>query len=210
MYIFLLQHDGRPALQGCHAVCLSGSFPCAVVSGIIREDVFPEGRVVLGKLRNQRRRGSCLPVPGNPPCKREKGDAGGKLCFKTPQIPFFHPLRRFVDRELKNKKAAASDCLHAPLIVFTSSARPSLLAVIKSACWRGIGLNCKAGAWKSLGRPIGGVSEVFFCSAQLLVPSPSRMLTSGSSSPFWGLGTEKSWSGVSELVSRFFCVPGCS
>lgn len=98
-----------------------------------------------------------------PPCKRKKGDAGGKLCFKTPQISFFHPLRWFVGRELKNKKkAAASDCLHAPLIVFTSSARPSLLAVIKSACWRGIGLNCKAGAWKSLGRPIGGVSEVFF------------------------------------------------
>lgn len=71
-------------------------------------------------------------------------------------------LRWFGVAELKIKTLRPEIVYTPPLIVFISSARPSLLAVIKSACWRGIGLNCKAGAWKSLGRPRGGVSESFF------------------------------------------------
>lgn len=75
------------------------------VSGIIRADVFPEGRDVFGEAQESKTSRLVSSSPWkSPPCKRKKGDAGGKLCFKTPQISFFHPLRWFVGRELKNKK----------------------------------------------------------------------------------------------------------
>lgn len=36
------------------------------------------------------------------------------MCFKTPQISFFHPLRWFVGRELKNKKKLRPQIFYTP------------------------------------------------------------------------------------------------